>query len=187
MIRQNVSVAREIFAALPPPEGGFDPSAFLAKVTTGKTIAQYPKGRAVYSQGDDADAVFYLQTGKVKTTVVSMHGKEAVVSILAKGQFFGEGCLAGQLKRTATVTAITECSIIRIEKPAIMRALQQEPRFAEMFIAHLLSRNIRIEADLVDQLFNSTEKRLARALLLLANFGTDGRMVVIPKLSQETL
>ena len=166
----------------------FDPKAFLAKVDVGRTISTHQNGRIVFSQGEPADSVFYIQNGKVKITVVSEQGKEAVVAILGAGHFFGEGCLAGQSRRMATVTAMMECEIMRLEKAAIIRVLHEEPAFSEMFMSHLLTRNIRVEADLVDQLFNSSEKRLARALLLLANFGKEGKPEpVIAKISQETL
>ena len=166
----------------------FNPRSFLAKVGEGRTISKYGKGEIVYSQGDTADAVFYLEKGKAKITVVSEHGKEAVVSILGANDFFGEGCLASQARRIATVTTMTEAIVTRLEKAVIVGVLHDEPAFSEMFIAHLLSRTIRVEADLVDQLFNSSEKRLARVLLLLANFGKDGRPEpIIAKISQETL
>ena len=166
----------------------FDPKAFLAKVGEGRSIGTYRKGQIVFSQGDPADAVFYIQKGKVKVTVVSEQGKEAVVAILAADEFFGEGCLAGQAQRIATVATMTESVIVRLEKAAIVRVIHQEPAFSEMFIAHLLGRTIRVEADLVDQLFNSSEKRLARLLLLLANFGKEGKPEpIIAKISQETL
>jgi CRP/FNR family transcriptional regulator, cyclic AMP receptor protein len=143
---------------------------------------------AVTRQGDPADAVFYLQNGKAKVTVVSEQGKEAVVAIHGTNDFFGEGCLAGQARRIATVTTLTESVIARLEKAAIIRVIHQEPAFSEMFIAHLLGRTLRVEADLVDQLFNSSEKRLARLLLLLANFGKEGKPEpIIAKISQETL
>jgi len=166
----------------------FDPKSFLTKVGQGRTIADYRKNQTVFSQGDAADAVFYIQRGKVKLTVVSKQGKEAVVSILGPEHFFGEGCLAGQPLRMATAIALSECSIVRLEKRAAIRVIHDEPEFSELFLAYILSRNIRIEEDLVDQLFNSSEKRLARVLLLLANFGKDGKPEkVIPKMSQETL
>jgi CRP/FNR family transcriptional regulator, cyclic AMP receptor protein len=166
----------------------FDPKAFLAKADGGRTIAKYQKDQTVFSQGEAADAVFYIQQGKIKITVVSEQGKEAVVAILGAGDFFGEGCLAGQSLRMATVTAMMECEIMRLEKAAIIRVLHEESAFSEMFMSHLLTRTIRVEADLVDQLFNSSEKRLARALLLLANFGKEGKPEpVIAKISQETL
>ena len=166
----------------------FDPKSFLARVGDGRSIGKYRRSQIVFSQGGPADAVFYIQKGKVKLTVVSEHGKEAVVAILGTGEFFGEGCLAGQVQRAATVTAMTDSTIARLERAAIVRVIHQEPAFSEMFIAHLLGRTIRVEADLVDQLFNSSEKRLARLLLLLANFGKDGRPEpIIAKISQETL
>jgi CRP/FNR family transcriptional regulator, cyclic AMP receptor protein len=166
----------------------FDLKEFLNKANGGKTISEYQKGQVVFSQGDLADAVFYIIDGKVKVTVVSEQGKEAVVAILGVDEFCGEGCLTGQPLRIATATAITGCTIMRLEKQTMIRVLHDEPKFSEMFIEHLLDRTLRVEADLVDQLFNSSEKRLARALLLLANFGKDGRPeAVIAKVSQETL
>jgi len=169
-------------------EPPFDPKDFLTKVGGGRSISKYRKNQLVFSQGEDADSVFYIQKGKVKITVVSQHGKEAVVAVLGKDEFCGEGCLAGQQRRIATASAMTECEVMRLEKEAIIQALHHEPAFSEMFIAHLLARTIRVEEDLVDQLFNSSEKRLARALLLLANFGKEGRPEpIIAKVSQETL
>jgi CRP/FNR family cyclic AMP-dependent transcriptional regulator len=166
----------------------FDPKSFLAEVGEGRTVSQYRKDQIVFSQGDPADAVFYIQKGKVKVTVVSDQGKEAVVAILGAGEFCGEGCLAGQARRIATVRAMTECTIMRLQKTSIVRVLHDEPAFSEMFMSHLLARTIRVEEDLVDQLFNSSEKRLARLLLLLANFGKEGRPEpLIAKISQETL
>jgi CRP/FNR family transcriptional regulator, cyclic AMP receptor protein len=166
----------------------FDPKSFLAKVGEGRTISKYRKDQVVFSQGDLADAVFYIQKGRVKVTVVSDQGKEAVVALLGADEFCGEGCLAGQPRRIATVTAMTECTIMRLQKTSVIRVLHDEPRFSEIFISHLLVRNIRVEEDLVDQLFNSSEKRLARLLLLLANFGKEGRPEpIIAKISQETL
>ena len=166
----------------------FNSKSFLAKVGEGRSIGKYRKDQIVFSQGDPADAVFYIQKGKVKVTVVSEQGKEAVVAILGTDEFFGEGCLAGQAQRIATVTTMTDSVIVRLEKAAIVRVIHQEPAFSEMFIAHLLGRTIRVEADLVDQLFNSSEKRLARLLLLLANFGKEGKPEpMIAKISQETL
>jgi CRP/FNR family cyclic AMP-dependent transcriptional regulator len=166
----------------------FDPATFLAKAGQGKTIAHFKTGRAIFTQADAADALFYVQEGKVKLTVVSDKGKEAVVALLGEGHFFGEGCLAGQQVRMSTATAISECTIVRLEKAAAIRVLHDEPSFSELFLKYVLSRNIRIEEDLVDQLFNSSEKRLARVLLLLANFGKEGTPEkVIPKMSQETL
>jgi CRP/FNR family cyclic AMP-dependent transcriptional regulator len=170
-------------AALP-----FDPADFLGRIGGGRSIAKYRKNQIIFTQGDAADAVFYIQKGKVKITVVSDQGKEAVIAILGKDEFFGEGCLAGQSRRMSTAMAMNECEIMRLEKQAIVRTLHEEPAFSEMFVAHLLARTIRVEEDLVDQLFNSSEKRLARALLLLANFGKEGRPEpVIAKVSQETL
>jgi CRP/FNR family transcriptional regulator, cyclic AMP receptor protein len=166
----------------------FDPNAFLAKVDGGRTILKFQNDQIIFSQGQPADSVFYIQKGRVKLTVVSEQGKEAVVAILAKGDFFGEGCLAGQALRMASATAMMECEIMRLAKAAIIRVIHNEPTFSEMFMSHLLTRTIRVEADLVDQLFNSSEKRLARALLLLANFGREDKPEpVIAKISQETL
>ena len=166
----------------------FDPKAFLSKVNGGRAISEYRKDKTIFRQGDPSDAVFYIQSGKVKTTVVSEEGKEAVVALLGNGDFFGEGCLTGQPQRLSTVSALTECVIVRISKTDITRVIHEEPAFAELFIAHLLARNGRVEEDLVDQLFNSSEKRLARTLLLLANFGKEGRPEpIIAKVSQETL
>ena len=166
----------------------FDPKVFLATVNGGRSISKYRRNQMVFSQGTPADAVFYIQKGKVKVTVVSEQGKEAVVAVLGPDEFCGEGCLAGQPLRMATAVAMTECEIMRLEKATMIRVLHEEPAFSEMFVSHLLARTIRVEADLVDQLFNSSEKRLARALLLLANFGKDGRPEpIIAKVSQETL
>lgn len=166
----------------------FDPKLFLAKVGDGRTIAEYCKSQVVFTQGDPADAIFYIQKGKVKLTVVSDSGKEAVIAILANGDFLGEGCLAGRPLYLGTATAMTECSIVRLQKSSMLRLLHEAPAFSELFVSYLLSRNIRIEEDLVDQLFNSSEKRLARVLLLLANFGKEGKPEpVIAKISQETL
>jgi CRP/FNR family transcriptional regulator, cyclic AMP receptor protein len=166
----------------------FDPKAFVTRIETGKTTRQYRSKQAVFSQGDAADAVFYIQSGKVKLTVVSTRGKEAVVGVLEQGSFFGEGCLAGQPLRMSTASAMQSSSIVRVAKSTMVGMLHKEPEFAEVFTAYLLSRNVRIEEDLVDQLFNSSEKRLARILLLLAHFGKESRPEsVIPKVSQETL
>jgi CRP-like cAMP-binding protein len=166
----------------------FDPKVFLSKVNGGRAISEYRKDKIIFRQGDPSDAVFYIQSGKVKTTVVSEEGKEAVVALLGTGDFFGEGCLTGQPQRLATVSALTECVIVRISKTDITRVIHEEPAFAELFISHLLARNSRVEEDLVDQLFNSSEKRLARTLLILANFGKEGRPEpIIAKVSQETL
>src|SRR4029450_2082299 len=166
----------------------FDPKVFLSKVNGGRAISEYRKDQIVYTQGEPADSVFYIQSGKVKKTVVAEQGKEAVVALLGTGDFLGEGCLSGQPLRLATVSAMTQCVIVRIAKADVTRVIHEEPAFAELFIAHLLARNLRIEEDLVDQLFNSSEKRLARILLLLANFGKEGRPEpIITKISQETL
>jgi len=166
----------------------FDPLAFLTLAGGGRTVSLYAKDSAVFAQGDPADAVFYIQKGKIKVTVVSAQGKEAVVAVLGAGEFCGEGCLTGQPRRIATATAMTECEIMRLPKSAVVQVLHDEAAFSELFVAHLLARSIRIEEDLVDQLFNSSEKRLARALLLLANFGKEGRPEpIIAKISQETL
>jgi CRP/FNR family transcriptional regulator, cyclic AMP receptor protein len=166
----------------------FNVETYLATANVGKTIAKYRKGQKVFGQGDPADAVFYIQEGEVKVSVISEQGKEAVVALHGKGDFFGEGCLTGQQRRLATVVAMTECAIMRLDKAIIVGALHDEPKFSERFTSYLLARTARVEADLVDQLFNSSEKRLARALLLLANFGKDGRPErVIAKISQETL
>ena len=166
----------------------FDVEMFLHTVDAGRSVSTYQKDQRVYSQGDPADTVFYVQEGKVKVTVVSEQGKEAVVALHGKGDFFGEGCLNGHMLRMATVVTMTECVIMRIEKTSILRVLHDEPKFSELFIAHLLSRNSRVEEDLIDQLFNSSEKRLARVLLLMANFGKEGKPEpIIPKISQEVL
>ena len=169
-------------------ELAFDPQVFLAKVNGGRSISNYRKDQTVYTQGAPADSVFYIQSGKVRKTVLSEQGKEAVVAHFGTGDFFGEGCLTGQPLRLSTVRALTESVIVRITKADVTRVIHEEPAFAELFIAHLLARNSRVEEDLVDQLFNSSEKRLARMLLLLAHFGKDGQPVpVLAKISQETL
>jgi len=175
-----------------PPAGTlakpFNPQAFLAKVGHGKTTLQASKEQLIFSQGDAADAVFYVRTGRVKLTVLSQQGKEAIVGILEHGSFFGEGCLVGQLTCMATAIALDVSTIVRIEKAAMIRVLHDESTFSELFMAYLLSRNVRIQADLVDHLFNSAEKRLARILLLLAHYGKEGTPEpVIPKISQDTL
>jgi CRP-like cAMP-binding protein len=165
----------------------FDPKSFLAKVGKGRTIATYGENQTVFAQEDPADAVFFIQKGKVKVTILSAGGKEAVLAILDAGEFFGEGCLNGHPLRMGTVVTLTECTIMRLEKTAMIEALH-ESKFSELFILHLLHRNTRVEEDLVDHLFNSSERRLARALLLLANFGKDGvPETVIAPISQETL
>jgi CRP/FNR family transcriptional regulator, cyclic AMP receptor protein len=169
----------------PPP---FDPSLFLARVGAGKTRLELRRRQIVFSQGDPADAVFFIEKGRIELRVVSQQGKEAVLATLSVGDFFGEGCLAGQPLRMATAVGAAESSIMRLEKSAMIAVLKDEPVFSALFISYLLTRNIRIEEDLVDQLFNSSEKRLARVLLLLANFGKEGKPeAVIPKVSQETL
>ena len=166
----------------------FDPLEFLAKVGAGKTILEFHRNQTVFAQGDVADTVFYIQKGKVKLTVLSEQGKEAVVAILQPGQFFGEGCLNGHPLRIATTTAMEDCTITVIAKDAMITMLHQEPKFSELFMSYLLTRNSRIEEDLIDQLFNSSERRLARLLLLLANFGKAGSPQPInPNISQETL
>ena len=166
----------------------FNPKTFLAKVGHGKTTLRAPKGQLMFSQGDAADAVFYVQAGRVKLTVLSQHGKEAVVGVLEHGSFFGEGCLVGQRACMATAIALDASTIVRIEKSAMIRVLHDESSFSELFTAYLLSRNGRIQADLVDHLFNSSEKRLARILLLLAHYGKERKPEpVIAKISQETL
>jgi CRP/FNR family transcriptional regulator, cyclic AMP receptor protein len=166
----------------------FNPQTFLSKVGSGKTNLTPHKKQVLYSQGDAADAVFYIQGGRVKLTVVSQQGREAVVAILERGSFLGESCLAGQIVRTATATALEDSSIVRIDKGAMIRVLHEEPTFAELFMSYLLAHSIRIQEDLVDQLFNSSEKRLARILLLMAHFGKEGKPEpVIAKVSQEML
>jgi CRP/FNR family cyclic AMP-dependent transcriptional regulator len=165
-----------------------EPAALLASAGRGRTISHYRPKEIVFAQDDDADAVFYIKKGKVKITVISKQGKEAVVAILGVDEFVGEGCLIGQLKRLATAAAMTECEIMRIEKEEIQQILQNEPAFSLMFVSHVMARSARIEEDLIDQLFNSTEKRLARVLLLLANFGKEGRPeAIVGKISHETL
>src|SRR5436309_4226930 len=166
----------------------FDPDVFLATIGDGRKILAVLKKQMIFAQGDAADAIFYVQKGKVRLSVVSKIGKEATIAIVSEGNFFGEGSLAGQLLRIGSAAAMTDCEILRVEKKTMMEALQREPALSEMFVAYLLGRNIRYEEDLVDQLFNSSEKRLARVLLLLAHFGKEGiPETVIPKISQETL
>ena len=166
----------------------FDPAAFLATAAPGREISAYSKRDIIFSQGDAADAVFYIKKGKVKVAVLSELGKEAVVALLGPDEFVGEGCLIGQPKRLATASAMTECETMRVTKSEIQRVIHDEPAFSEMFVSHVLARNARVEEDLVDQLFNSTEKRLARVLLLLANFGKEGRPEpILAKISQEVL
>jgi CRP-like cAMP-binding protein len=166
----------------------FNPQTFLSTIDGGRKIASFGKKQVIFAQGDSSNAVFYIQKGKVKLTVLAKSGKEATIGILNEGAFFGEGCLTGQPRRLCSATAMTECSVMRIEKKSMVDVLHREPAFSELFVAYLLTRNIRYEEDLVDQLFNSSEKRLARILLLLAHFGKDGKPeVAIPKISQETL
>ena len=176
--------------SITPKKSGarFDPAVFLKTAAQGRVVSTHPKNRIIFAQGDAADSVHYIQSGKVKVTVVSQEGKEAVVAILGADEFFGEGCLIGQPKRLATATAMTECVTMHVEKTSILQVLKDETAFSQMFVSHILARNARVEEDLVDQLFNSTEKRLARALLLMANFGKEGRPEpVVAKISQETL
>jgi CRP/FNR family transcriptional regulator, cyclic AMP receptor protein len=168
--------------------GQFDPAAFLETAAKGRKVFAYRKGAILFGQGDAADAVFYVKSGKVKVTVVSAHGKEAVIGILGVDEFLGEGCLIGQPKRLSTATAMTECVTMRVDKAEVIRVLHDEPAFSQMFVSHILTRSAPIEEDLVDQLFNSTERRLARLLLLLANFGKEGRPEpIVAKITQETL
>jgi CRP/FNR family transcriptional regulator, cyclic AMP receptor protein len=166
----------------------FDPNTFLAMIGDARQMLAVPKKQTIFTQGDEADAVFYIQKGKVRLTVVSKTGKEATIGILSEGNFFGEGSLAGQALRMGSAAAMTDCQLLRIEKKAMMDALHREHAFSDMFVAYLLARNIRYEEDLVDQLFNSSEKRLARVLLMLAHFGKEGvPETVVPRISQETL
>ena len=166
----------------------FDPKTFLSTIDGGRKIVVFRKKQTIFAQGDSSDAVFYIQKGRVRLTVVSRSGKEATIGILNENDFFGEGCLTGQLLRLCSATAMTDCSVMRIDKKAMMEVLHREHAFSDLFVAYLLTQNIRHEEDLVDQLFNSSEKRLARVLLLLAHFGKDGKSAVaIPKISQETL
>jgi CRP-like cAMP-binding protein len=166
----------------------FNPHTFLSTINGGRKIEAAPKKQTIFAQGDSSDAVFYIREGKVRLTVVSKIGKEATIGILNKGDFFGEGCLTGQPLRLCTATAMSDCSVMRIDKKSMMEVLHREHTFSDMFVAYLLTRNVRYEEDLVDQLFNSSEKRLARTLLLLAHFGKDGKAeTLIPKMSQETL
>ena len=174
--------------ALHKKKPDFDPRQFLATIGEGRKVVAFPKKQTIFAQGDSADAVFYIQAGKIRLTVVSKIGKEATLGILGEGQFFGEGSLAGQALRMGSATAMTDCELLRIDKKTMMLALHREHTLSDLFVAYLLARNIRYEEDLVDQLFNSSEKRLARLLLLLAHFGKEGAPeTVIPKISQETL
>ena len=166
----------------------FDPQILLTRIVAGKSVREYQADDAIFSQGDSADAVFYIQTGKVKLTVVSTSGKEAVIAYLPEKSFFGEGSIAGQQLRISTASALQSCTIVRIEKTVMLGLLSREPEFSGQFLSHMLSRNVRMEADLVDHLFNSSEKRLARLLLMMANFGQDSKPTpAIAKISQETL
>jgi CRP-like cAMP-binding protein len=175
-------------ASLAPATDQFHLKKFLAEAGKGKTLTAFAQNNVIFAQSDTASSIFHIQKGKVKLTVVSEAGKEAVIAVLGSGDFFGEGCLAGQLARMSTATAMTDCSVMRLEKPVVVAMLQQEPAFADLLLTYVLTRTIRIEEDLIDQLFNSSEKRLARALLLLANFGKEGKPeTVIPKISQEVL
>ncbi len=166
----------------------FDPNAFLATIGEGRKFVLFPKHQRIFAQGDTANAVFHIRTGKVRLTVVSHDGKEATIGILGDGEFFGEGALAGQALRMGSATAMTDCAVLRIDKKAMIEALHRKHELADLFVAYLLARNIRYEEDLVDQLFNSSEKRLARILLLLAHFGKEGTPeTLVPRISQETL
>ena len=168
--------------------GKFDPKTFLSTIDGGRKVATFAEKKMIFAQGDSSDAVFYIQKGKVKLSVVSESGREATIGILNEGSFFGESCLTGQPLRLCSATAMTDCTVMRIDKKSMMDVLHREHAFSDMFVAYLLTRNIRYEEDLVDQLFNSSEKRLARVLLLLAHFGKDGKPEsVIPKISQEVL
>jgi CRP-like cAMP-binding protein len=175
-------------AVLAKKQRDFDPKKFLATIGEGRKVVAFPSKQTIFTQGEAADAVFYIQQGKVRLTVVSKLGKEATLGILSEGEFFGEGGLAGQPLRMGSATAMTDCELLQIDKKAMVLALHREHTFSDLFVAYLLARNIRYEEDLVDQLFNSSEKRLARILLLLAHFGKEGvPEIVIPKISQETL
>ena len=169
-------------------EALFNPAEFLETTAQGRVISTHSAKEVIFAQGDDADSVFYIRKGKVKVAIVSKEGKEAVIALLGPDEFIGEGCLIGQPKRLATASAMTECETMRVAKTEIQRVLADEPAFSQMFVSHILARNARVEEDLADQLFNSTEKRLARLLLLMANFGKEGRPEpVLAKISQETL
>jgi CRP/FNR family cyclic AMP-dependent transcriptional regulator len=175
-------------AAASKKVSAFDPKTFLSTINGGRKIEAFPKKQTIFAQGDSSDAVFYIKEGKVKLTVVSEIGKEATIGILNEGDFFGEGCLTGQPRRLCFATAMTDCSVMKIDKKAMVEVLHREHAFSDLFVAYLLTRNIRYEEDLVDQLFNSSEKRLARILLLLAHFGKEGKPeTLIPKMGQETL
>ena len=172
----------------PDEENAFDPTGFLAVIGKDRTLRHYAKGSTIFSQGDPADAVFYLQVGQINLSIVSPAGKAAIIAKIAPGMFFGEGCVAGQVRRMTSAVTLSECSALTIPKDRMIRLLHEEPALSDHFIRHLLTRNIRIQEDLVDQLFNSSEKRLARTLLLLAHIGKDGRPEpIVPKITQETL
>ena len=172
----------------PRQEPSFDPQILLTRIVAGKSVREYQTDDSIFSQGDSADAVFYIQSGQVKLTVVSTSGKEAVIAYLPEKSFFGEGSIAGQPLRISTASALQSCIIVRIEKTVMLGLLHREPEFSGQFLTHMLSRNVRMEADLVDHLFNSSEKRLARLLLMMANFGQDSKPIpAIAKISQETL
>ena len=185
MVRENTEMAR---IPVNKRKVEFDPNTFLATIGEGRRIVAIPKRKRIFTQGDPADAIFYVQTGKVRLTVVSNSGKEATIGIVSEGNFFGEGSLAGQVVRMGSAAALTDCQLLRVEKKAMLAVLHREHTLSDMFVAYLLARNIRYEEDLVDQLFNSSEKRLARILLMLARFGKEGAPEeVIPRISQETL
>jgi len=186
--RHNLKNAARKTSASPDQGSSFDPQILLTRIAAGKSIREYKTNDSIFSQGDSADAVFYIQTGKVKLTVVSTSGKEAVIAHLPEKSFFGESALASQPLRISTASALQSSTIIRIEKAVMLGLLQREPEFSAQFLTHMLSRNVRMEADLVDHLFNSSEKRLARLLLMMANFGQDSKPApAIAKISQETL
>jgi len=184
----DLKIATRKTGALRVQGSAFDPQTLLTRITAGKSMREYQVDDSIFSQGDQADAVFYIQAGKVKLTVVSTSGKEAVIAYLPEKSFFGEGSIAGQQLRISTASALQSCTIIRIEKTVMLGLLRREPEFSGQFLTHMLSRNVRMEADLVDHLFNSSEKRLARLLLMMANFGQDSKPIpAIEKISQETL
>ena len=186
--RKTIRGAVPLRIMVPQKRSAFRPEKFLAEIGEGRSLATFDAGSVVFTQGDPASSIYYIQKGKVKLTVVSEQGKEAVIALLGPRDFFGEGCLTAQPLRMSTATAMSESSIMRLEKAEVVKVLHREPSFSELLLSYMLARTMRIEEDLVDQLFNSSEKRLARALLLLANFGKDGKPeTVIPKISQETL
>lgn len=183
-VKAKAVKAKAVKAKKPPV---FNAKVFLETVGVGRFIGKYKRGEVVFLQGDPADAVYYIKKGKVQINIVSKQGKEGVIAILTAGDFFGEGCLAGQPLHISTASAITDTSIIKIEKQTMIRVLRDEPTLSELFMTFLLSRNIQVEADLVDHLFNSSEKRLARVLLLLSNMGKEGKMESVPKINQDVL